>query len=1062
MAGYDPVDSPTAGVSAAQLELPLVSDDAEAEERRRLNPLRRDWTPELLGRHFLLSAADVEETKRCRGAGNRLGFALTLLLVRFLNTVLASAQEAPEVVVDVVSSQVGEQPEVLAGYGKRRPQTRDDHAKRIRRYLGIRAFVASDGEWLLAFLLERAMHRDDPAVLLDEVEERLRRERVLLPVERTLDRLVTHARVVAEQRIHRTITSQLTREQKAVFEELLGQQRAADTEGSSPGSLSKRSFPFAWLKEPPRTAGEKSIKELISKLKKVQTTRVEEIDFSSLNRNRVKRLARLGLSYYSPALRRFEEDKRYAIMAATLAELRGRITDDIVEMLDVLIARTFSQAVTDLAEYQAKNAKTVNQNLHVLRRAAAVILDGQVSDPEVRRVIFETEPEEDLRQAYEQSGETMRPEDYNNFDFIEKQYGKLRKFLPVVIRTLPFTGTLSAKPVLDGIECLKELDASKKRKLPADAPMGFVDEDWRRVMVAEAPSTNGRRKDPAVNRRLWELCLAEEIQHALRSSDLHVVGSREHRDWTSYLHTEEAWEGRRESWFSNWHASIDPDEYLEGAAATLDQKLREVSATLEDNPFASVVDGVLVLSRDDKVEIPESARELRKKVVALLPKVGLADLLIEVDSWKGIGEHFTHVGEVDRDSSVPFRSSRKNHPSAGRASLQDTCVFAVLVARGCNLPLSRMADASSIPYHNLVHTADWYFSEECIREAIVAMVNYHHSLPISGAFGPGTTAMSDGIRFGVSARSLHARPNPRYFGTTGRGVTVYDTTSDQYSNPYVQVIRCNLREAVAVLDGILHHETELPLQESVVDTHGYTESLFGLFELEGKVFSPRIADLPDQRIYPMEKKSRGRPPKGGREPRYGELDALLRGPVINRKLIRECWDDMHKVAASLKDGTTSATLLVSKLNNLKRKSGVQQAIQEFGRLHKTLFYLDYISDESLRLRIRSALNKGELLHSLARDLFFGQQGLFRERDYEAQLNRATCLSLLINAIAVWNARYEMATLQYLKENGHEFDEEDVSYLSPLLSEHINIHGTYHFDLADPNRREGLRPLRTSR
>ena len=96
----------------------------------------------------------------------------------------------------------------------------------------------------------------------------------------------------------------------------------------------------------------------------------------------------------------------------------------------------------------------------------------------------------------------------------------------------------------------------------------------------------------------------------------------------------------------------------------------------------------------------------------------------------------------------------------------------------------------------------------------------------------------------------------------------------------------------------------------MVDTHGYTESLFGLFELESKVFSPRIADLPDQRIYPMEKRKRGRPPKGDREPRYGELDALLRGPAIKRELIRDCWDDMHKVAASLKDGTTSATLLL--------------------------------------------------------------------------------------------------------------------------------------------------------
>ena len=852
---------------------------------------------------------------------------------RFLNFVPVSLEHVPEAVVDFVSSQVRVEPDVLVTYGKRRPQTRDDHAKRIRRYLGMRAFVASDGEPLLDFLIERAMHRDDPTVLLDEAEEWLRRECILLPVERTLDRLVTHARVVAEQRIHRTISSQLTPEHEAAFEELL-EQPGSETKVLPSSSPSGRSSSFAWLKEPPRTAGEKSIKELARKLGMVQETHVEEIDLSSLNRNRVKRLARLGFSYHSTALRRFEDGKRWAIMAATLAELRGRITDDIVEMLDILIRRTFSQAATDLAEFQAANAKGVNQNLHVLRRATAVILDEAVPDAEVRRVVFEVEAKENLEQAYEQSGQSMRPEDYNNFDFIEKQYARLRKFLPVAIRILPFTSTLAAKPLLEGIEFLRELDASKIRKLPADVPMGFVDDGWRRAMVVEAPSKNGRGKDPSINRRLWELCLAEKIQHALRSSDLHVVGSREHRDWTSYLHTEEAWEARRESWFADWHASTDSDEYLETAADTLDRKLREVAATLKDNPFASVVDGELKLSEDDKVEIPKSAKELRKKVVALLPRVSLADLLIEVDSWVEVRNHFTNAGQIN--GHAPGTSPRNGSPSS-RGSLLDTCVFAVLIARGCNLPLSRMANASGIPYHNLVHTADWYFGEECIREAIVALVNYHHSLPISSAFGPGTTVMSDGIRFGVSARSLYARPNPRYFGTTGRGVTVYDTTSDQYTSPYVQVIRCNLREAVAVLDGILHHETELPLQESVVDTHGYTESLFGLFELEDKVFSPRIADLPDQRIYPMEKRRRGRPPKGGREPSYGELDALLRGPAINRKLIRECWDDMHKVAASLKDGTTSATLLVSKLNNLKRKSSVQQAIQELGRLHKTLF-----------------------------------------------------------------------------------------------------------------------------
>jgi hypothetical protein len=39
--------------------------------------------------------------------------------------------------------------------------------------------------------------------------------------------------------------------------------------------------------------------------------------------------------------------------------------------------------------------------------------------------------------------------------------------------------------------------------------------------------------------------------------------------------------------------------------------------------------------------------------------------------------------------------------------------------------------------------------EETLRRAVVALVDYDHSLPLSAAFGPGTTAMSDGIRFEV-------------------------------------------------------------------------------------------------------------------------------------------------------------------------------------------------------------------------------------------------------------------------------------------------------------------------
>ncbi|MEL7567891.1 MAG: Tn3 family transposase [Dehalobacterium sp.] len=43
---------------------------------------------------------------------------------------------------------------------------------------------------------------------------------------------------------------------------------------------------------------------------------------------------------------------------------------------------------------------------------------------------------------------------------------------------------------------------------------------------------------------------------------------------------------------------------------------------------------------------------------------------------------------------------------------------------------------------------------------------------------------------------------------------------------------------------------------------------------------------------------------------------------------------------------------------------------------KTIFILDYISNESLRRRIQRGLNKGEAVNTLARAIFFGKVGSF--------------------------------------------------------------------------------------
>ncbi len=195
---------------------------------------------------------------------------------------------------------------------------------------------------------------------------------------------------------------------------------------------------------------------------------------------------------------------------------------------------------------------------------------------------------------------------------------------------------------------------------------------------------------------------------------------------------------------------------------------------------------------------------------------------------------------------------------------------------------------------------------------------------------------------------------------------------------------------------------------------------------------------------------------------YGVLKPLFRGPAIQRDLIVRCWDDMHRVSASLKDGTVTAVLLVAKLQALDNKNLIHRGLEEYGRLLKTIDILTFLSDKPYRRRIGRMLNKGELVHSLARLVAYGQLGVLTDRDLTSQLNRATCLSLLLNVIAVWNTRYMQAALDHLRATQYPVLESDLEHLSPILSGHINLHGSHHFDLQAPKKRQGqLRPLRTT-
>ena len=141
-----------------------------------------------------------------------------------------------------------------------------------------------------------------------------------------------------------------------------------------------------------------------------------------------------------------------------------------------------------------------------------------------------------------------------------------------------------------------------------------------------------------------------------------------------------------------------------------------------------------------------------------------------------------------------------------------------------------------------------YFRAETLIQANAALVDCQMTIPLAQHWGGGEVASADGLRFVVPVRTLNAGPNPRYFGT-GRGVTYYNFTSDQFTGFHAIVVPGTIRDSLYVLDGLLEHETSLEVQEIVTDTAAYSDLIFGLFRLQAD--GDAIADADARRLSPL-------------------------------------------------------------------------------------------------------------------------------------------------------------------------------------------------------------------
>jgi TnpA family transposase len=980
-------------------------------ERERLNRFPAQIPDEDLRIFFLLSGADQTVINKQREAHTRLGFAMQLCALRYLGFAPDDLNTAPWDAVVYVAQQLAVSPDALATYGRRIP-TRTLHLQHVQAHLGFRTATPLDLYALRMWLVERALEHEKPTMLLQLACDKLRREQIVRPGLTRLERFVATARQQAHEETWHRLTPLVTEDRYGVLDGLL-----------VPDSQTGRSL-LQWFRREATSHAATQLVETLQKITVLRETGVDTWDLTGLNPNRVKWLAQLGWKAPTQHLSRMEPRRRYPILVAFLHQALQHHTDVAVELYDQCLWEYHSAARRELKELRQTMARSTNEKLRMFRALGQVLLDSTIDDTAVRAVSFAQVPEAALRTAIEEMAGLIRPRQDEAIDFFGTRYSTIRQFAPAFLRTLTFHAHGPDDTVLQAIEVIRTLDrAPTRRPIPREAPMGFITEAWRPYI---------REPDGAISRRYYELCTLWNLRSALRAGNIWVGHSRRYTNPDTYLIPPAEWPRWRPEVVRQTGTPSQGIERLEAREAELDGAMAQVERLLaRKDSHVRIEEDRLVLTPLEADPRPASANALAEHITERLPRVSLPEILIEVDTWTQFSRHFVHAADATglRPAVLPH-------------------FYASLLAHACNFGVEQMAHVTDLAYDHLAWCTTWYLREETLKAAIIALVNYHHHLPLSQHWGSGILSSSDGQRFPVSGKTRHARRMPPPLGY-GMGITFYSWSSDQLSQYGTKYVPVTVRDSTYVLDELCNNETELPIREHTTDTAGATEIIFALFDLLGYRFTPRLRDLSDRRLFTSGTIDMQRYPR--LQPQVTHR--------INRLRVLEWWDDMVRVIGSMKLGWVTASLFVQKLQAYPQQNALAAALQEYGRLVRTLHIMRWYAYPEERRRILRQLNKGEALHDLRAALMIANKGTLRHPRGEVLAHQASCLNLVTNAVIIWNTVYMAAVVEQLKQEGYPVHDSDLAHVWPTRYAHVNVYGKYHFNIEEVHRRHGLRPLR---
>ena len=899
-------------------------------------------------------------------------------------------------------------------------KTYQRHKKIILDHFGYQSYKAQSHGRVILSAIERQIHAQlRPKLIIDYLLEWLEKKRIESPPYNRLQTLITDAISLYKDQLLEKLKKHLKPKHKTALN-LLFQQS---------GDPSNQPYLLTELKELIPSEKNKYIKANLEKLHRIWEIFDELkslIKKLGLHADAIRYYGELVIHYRVSQINQKKELDQYLHLLAFVAYQVYTFED---WMMDTFLSGC--KSALNLANKAVKDHLYEQRKIH--RAAVKKMVDitegkidllGSIQQiiwaeeeflPAAGKIAYlqglipaeqDTKEKEQVEQFKDQY---LRGDQQRFYQALEQGSLSLQNQVSGIVKALHFNLKTSDSHLMEAIEYFTLKDG----KLDKNAPADFLSEEERTLVF------------PAETRfriSLYKALLFKSMSEQIKAGSLNLTYSYRYKAFDEYLILAEEWKLNKEQLLKE--ADLFHLKSCSGKIEQLKTKLDQ-AYTQSNQHILNNQNPHIRFHKTGKFHINTPAAAAPSfEDQALFPSrkiIPLSEILATVENLTDYLKAFPHL---------QHRHQRKRP--------EKSVFFAGITAYGCNLGIPTMADvAFPISEYELENSANWYFSLQNIDKANDIIVNFTQNLDLPNLYkehqGKLDTS-SDGQRITLNMPyALHGGYSPKYF-RKGKGVLAYSFIDERYLLFYSTIIDPADREAIHVIDGLLHNESFHTLRH-MTDSHGQTEAVFGLMNLLGFGFTPRIAKLHKQKLYSFQKRKE-----------YEKLGyKILPDGYINTKIIEDNWDQILRLICSLKLKVCTAAQIFKRLNSYSRQHPLYQALKEFGKILKSLHILQYIDDLNLRQIIQKQLNKIERSHRFSNAVFFANGGEMIFPTRQEQRIAEACKRLIKSAIICWNYLYLSKKVSLLsKDQQRETLLNLIKAKSPMAWSHIYFHGLYDF------------------